>query len=40
VAVAAAKMGAMQPLPLAPSGSSHVADGVAFFEALPGIQWV
>src|SRR5664279_4251746 len=25
-------MGAMQPLPLAPSGSTHVADGVAFLE--------
>lgn len=26
----------MQPLPLAPSGSSHVADGVAFFEDADG----
>ena len=32
MAVAAVKMGAMQPLPLAPSGSTHVADGVAFLE--------
>jgi transposase-like protein len=29
-------MGAMQPLPLAPSGSSHVADGVAFLEDAEG----
>jgi hypothetical protein len=36
VAVAAAKMGAMQPLPLAPSGSSHIADGVAFLEDTEG----
>jgi hypothetical protein len=36
VAVGAAKMGAMQPLPLAPSGSSHVADGVAFREDTEG----
>ena len=36
MAVAAAKMGAMQPLPLAPSGSSHVADGVAFCEDADG----
>ena len=36
MAVAAAKMGAMQPLPLAPSGSFHVADGVAFLEDAEG----
>ena len=36
MAVAAAKMGSMQPLPLAPSGSSHVADGVAFLEDAEG----
>jgi len=36
VAVTAVKMGAMQPLPLAPSGSSHVADGVAFLEDAEG----
>jgi transposase-like protein len=32
MAVAATKMRAMQPLPLAPSGSARVADGVAFLE--------
>ncbi|MBF6558412.1 MAG: helix-turn-helix domain-containing protein [Acidimicrobiales bacterium] len=36
MAAKAAKMGAMQPLPLAPSGSSHVADGVDFSEDAEG----
>ena len=36
MAVAATKMRAMQPLPLAPSGSSRVADGVAFLEDAEG----
>ncbi|MHB8499248.1 MAG: hypothetical protein ACYDES_14950, partial [Acidimicrobiales bacterium] len=36
MAVATAKMGAMQPLPLAPSGSFPVADGVAFLEDAEG----
>ena len=36
MAVATAKMGAMQPLPLAPSGSFRVADGVAFLEDAEG----
>jgi len=36
VAVAAAKMGTMQPLPLAPSGSFHVAGGVDFLEDADG----
>ena len=36
MAVAATKMGAMQPLPLTPSGSSHVADGVSFLEDAEG----
>ena len=36
MAVAATKMRAMQPLPLAPSGSSRVADGVACLEDAEG----
>ena len=36
MAVAARKMRATQPLLLAPSGSSHVADGVAFLEDAEG----
>lgn len=36
MAVAATKMAAMQPLPLTPSGSSRVADGVAFLEDTEG----
>lgn len=36
MAVAAAKMGTMQPLPLAPSGSFHVAGGVDFLEDADG----
>jgi len=36
VAVSASKMGAMQPLPLAPSDSVHVADGVSFLEDSEG----
>jgi len=36
VAVAAAKMVTMQPLPLAPSGSFHVAGGVDFLEDADG----
>ena len=36
MAVAASKMGAMQPLPLAPSGSIHVAGGVDFLEDAQG----
>ena len=34
--VTASKMGAMQPLPLAPSGSVHVARGVDFLEDAEG----
>lgn len=36
MAVAASKMEAMQPLPLAPAGSVRVADGVAFSEDREG----
>jgi len=36
VAVSASKMEAMQPLPLAPSGSLRVADGVSFLEDSDG----
>ncbi len=36
MAVAATKMGTMPSLPLAPSGSFHVADGVAFLEDAEG----
>lgn len=36
MAMSASKMGAMQPLPLAPSGSLHVACGVDFLEDAEG----
>ena len=36
MAITASKMGAMQPLPLAPSGSVHVAGGVDFLEDAEG----
>ena len=36
MAITTSKMGAMQPLPLAPSGSFHVAGGVDFLEDAEG----
>ena len=36
MAITASKMGAMQPLPLAPSGSVHLANGVDFLEDAEG----
>lgn len=36
MAVAASKMRSMQPLPLAPGGSVHVASGVDFLEDAEG----